>query len=60
MEAPEPRVDAGDEPPARLAEPLARDAEVYAALRIGLGDYVRKNGFERVLVAVSGGSTRRW
>ena len=30
-------------------------AEVYAALRLGLRDYVRKNGFERVLVAVSGG-----
>jgi NAD+ synthase (glutamine-hydrolysing) len=28
---------------------------VYAALKLGLRDYVRKNGFERVLVAVSGG-----
>jgi len=41
------------EPP--LAEPLGPDAEVYAALKLGLRDYVRKNGFERVLVAVSGG-----
>jgi NAD+ synthase (glutamine-hydrolysing) len=39
----------------RLVEPLEPDAEVYEALRIGLGDYVRKNGFDRVLVAVSGG-----
>jgi NAD+ synthase (glutamine-hydrolysing) len=39
----------------RLAEPLEPEAEVYAALRLGLRDYVRKNGFERVLVAVSGG-----
>ena len=31
------------------------DAEVYAALVTGLRDYVEKNGFERVLVAVSGG-----
>ncbi len=31
------------------------EAEVYEALKLGLGDYVRKNGFERVLVAVSGG-----
>ncbi len=30
-------------------------AEVYEALKLGLRDYVRKNGFERVLVAVSGG-----
>ena len=30
-------------------------AEVYEALKLGLRDYVRKNGFDRVLVAVSGG-----
>jgi NAD+ synthase (glutamine-hydrolysing) len=46
---------AADLGPARLADPLEPDAEVYAALKLGLGDYVRKNGFERVLVAVSGG-----
>jgi NAD+ synthase (glutamine-hydrolysing) len=39
----------------RIAEPLEPDAEVYAALTLGLRDYVEKNGFERVLVAVSGG-----
>ena len=38
-----------------LVEPLEPDAEVYEALRLGLRDYVRKNGFDRVLVAVSGG-----
>jgi NAD+ synthase (glutamine-hydrolysing) len=38
-----------------LAPPLDDCAEVYAALELGLRDYVRKNGFERVLVAVSGG-----
>jgi NAD+ synthase (glutamine-hydrolysing) len=48
---PEPREQA--EPP--LAELLGADAEVYEALKLGLADYVRKNGFERVLVAVSGG-----
>ena len=37
------------------SEPLEPDAEVYEALKLGLGDYVRKNGFDRVLVAVSGG-----
>jgi NAD+ synthase (glutamine-hydrolysing) len=39
----------------RLAELLEQDAEIYEALKLGLRDYVRKNGFERVLVAVSGG-----
>jgi NAD+ synthase (glutamine-hydrolysing) len=38
-----------------LAEPLDPVAEVYEALRLGLADYVGKNGFERVLVALSGG-----
>ncbi|MEK6272241.1 MAG: NAD(+) synthase [Actinomycetota bacterium] len=38
-----------------LADPLEPVAEVYEALKLGLRDYVRKNGFERVLVAVSGG-----
>ncbi|OLE38578.1 MAG: NAD+ synthase [Actinobacteria bacterium 13_1_20CM_3_68_9] len=51
LEVPEP---AGDVQ-CQLAEPLAPEAEVYDALKLGLRDYVRKNGFERVLVAVSGG-----
>ena len=38
-----------------LAQSPDPDAEVYAALVLGLRDYVRKNRFERVLVAVSGG-----
>ena len=29
--------------------------EVYRALTTGLGDYVRKNGFERVVIGLSGG-----
>jgi NAD+ synthase (glutamine-hydrolysing) len=41
--------------PARLAEPLPDLAEVYAALALGLGDYVRKNGFRHVGIALSGG-----
>jgi NAD+ synthase (glutamine-hydrolysing) len=41
------------EPP--LAELLEPAAEVYEALKLGLHDYVDKNGFDRVLVAVSGG-----
>jgi NAD+ synthase (glutamine-hydrolysing) len=38
-----------------LAGALAPDAEIYAALRTGLRDYVEKNGFERVVIALSGG-----
>ncbi len=39
-----------------LAEPLApTEAEVYSALALGLHDYVRKNGFEHVVLGVSGG-----
>jgi NAD+ synthase (glutamine-hydrolysing) len=39
----------------RSATFLGRDAEVYAALVTGTGDYVRKNGFRRVVVGLSGG-----
>jgi NAD+ synthase (glutamine-hydrolysing) len=40
----------------RLAEPIAgEEAEVYTALTLGLRDYVEKNGFEHVVLALSGG-----
>ena len=38
-----------------VAEPLSDLEEVYGALVLGLRDYVSKNGFDRVPVAVSGG-----
>ncbi len=39
-----------------LAAPLApQEAEVYAALVLGLRDYVLKNGFRRVTLGLSGG-----
>jgi NAD+ synthase (glutamine-hydrolysing) len=41
--------------PGPLAEPLDDVAEVYAALTLGLRDYVRKNGFRHVGLALSGG-----
>jgi NAD+ synthase (glutamine-hydrolysing) len=41
--------------PGRLAEPLGEQAEVYGALVLGLRDYVRKNGFRHVGLALSGG-----
>ena len=41
---------------ASLAEPLEPvEAEVYAALTLGLRDYVGKNGFEHVVLGLSGG-----
>ncbi|GGV04757.1 NAD+ synthase [Actinomadura cremea] len=42
------------EPPA-VAEPLDDLAEIYAALVLGTGDYVRKNGFRSVVLGLSGG-----
>jgi NAD+ synthase (glutamine-hydrolysing) len=41
--------------PARLAEPLSDLDEVYSALVLGLRDYVAKNGFRHVGLALSGG-----
>jgi NAD+ synthase (glutamine-hydrolysing) len=48
-----PGVQGAVEPP--VAAPLEAEGEIYRALTLGLRDYVRKNRFERVLVAVSGG-----
>jgi NAD+ synthase (glutamine-hydrolysing) len=39
----------------RPVEFLAPEAEVYQALVVGTGDYVRKNGFRRVVIGLSGG-----
>jgi NAD+ synthase (glutamine-hydrolysing) len=38
-----------------VAELLDADAEVYAALVLGTRDYVRKSGFEHVVIGLSGG-----
>jgi NAD+ synthase (glutamine-hydrolysing) len=37
------------------AKPMDIDREVYTALVVGLRDYVDKNGFDRVLIGLSGG-----
>jgi NAD+ synthase (glutamine-hydrolysing) len=43
-------------PSPTLTEPLApAEAEVYGALTLGLHDYVQKNGFQRVVLGLSGG-----
>ncbi len=38
-----------------VAEALRDEAEVWAALRLGIRDYVGKNGFPGVLIGLSGG-----
>jgi NAD+ synthase (glutamine-hydrolysing) len=44
-----------DEVGGEAAELLGSEEEVYVALRTGLRDYVEKNRFERVVLALSGG-----
>jgi NAD+ synthase (glutamine-hydrolysing) len=39
----------------RIEARLEDEAEVYQALVLGTRDYVRKNGFERVVIGLSGG-----
>ena len=41
--------------PERSTAFLDREAEIYGALVLGTRDYVRKNGFRRVVVGLSGG-----
>jgi NAD+ synthase (glutamine-hydrolysing) len=47
--------DASDRVGGTIAPLLDPTAEVYAALVTGLRDYVRKNGFRRVVLGLSGG-----
>ena len=39
----------------RIADRVTDEAEIWQALVLGLRDYVRKNGFRSVIVALSGG-----
>ena len=41
--------------PSIAPAPAGQTAELWDALRLGLADYVRKNGFERVVLGLSGG-----
>jgi NAD+ synthase (glutamine-hydrolysing) len=41
--------------PARQVEKLSDVGEIYQALVLGVRDYVRKNGFEKVVIGLSGG-----
>jgi NAD+ synthase (glutamine-hydrolysing) len=50
------RSHAGDQPVGSGVAPVkGPEEEIYAALVCGLRDYVDKNGFERVVIALSGG-----
>jgi NAD+ synthase (glutamine-hydrolysing) len=52
LELPE---ETGPAPEPRVAPLLGREAEVYAALVLGLRDYVEKNGFRHAVLGLSGG-----
>src|SRR5436190_5512589 len=39
----------------RMAKPLEGAAEIYAAVVLGTQDYMRKQGFEKVVIGMSGG-----
>jgi len=41
--------------PFREIKPLCDEEEIYSALVLGLRDYVRKNGFKKVVLGLSGG-----
>lgn len=51
------RIGVKKRPPITMqcAEPVSELEEVYSALVLGTRDYVRKNGFEKVVVGLSGG-----
>ncbi len=50
-----PEGDVSAESGGELADLLEPDAEVYAALVLATRDYVTKNGFEHVVIGLSGG-----
>ncbi len=55
-EPPAPSSPTIQAPPSAPREPLAPvEAEVYGALTLGLHDYVAKNGFQHVVLGLSGG-----
>ncbi|MBK8759342.1 MAG: NAD+ synthase [Sulfuritalea sp.] len=41
--------------PGAIAEPPSAEAEVYAALKLGVVDYLGKNGFPGAIIGLSGG-----
>jgi NAD+ synthase (glutamine-hydrolysing) len=53
--SPAPAAAAAPPLPPRDVQPLEGVEEVYRALVLGTRDYVRKNGFKRVVIGLSGG-----
>jgi NAD+ synthase/NAD+ synthase (glutamine-hydrolysing) len=45
----------GDLGRAQVAQPASREAEIYAALTLGVRDYVGKNAFPGAIIGLSGG-----
>ncbi|HUY01703.1 MAG TPA: NAD+ synthase [Rhodocyclaceae bacterium] len=41
--------------PGRIEAPLSPEAEAYAALKLGVADYLGKNGFPGAIIGLSGG-----
>ncbi|MFA7269197.1 MAG: NAD+ synthase [Sterolibacterium sp.] len=41
--------------PGRIVSPLSLEAEAYAALKLGVRDYLGKNGFPGAIIGLSGG-----
>ncbi|MBI5523964.1 MAG: NAD+ synthase [Desulfarculus sp.] len=52
---PAPPAPAGPSAPPACAPEMGLEEEVYRALVLGTGDYVRKNGFKKVVLGLSGG-----
>ena len=55
VKPPLPCVHAHDAEPVKLRHEYDETAEVYAALTLGTRDYMRKCGFSKALIALSGG-----
>jgi len=57
IDLPEPSHSLRKKPPIpqRESRPLDHLGEIYSALVLGTGDYIRKNGFKKVLIGLSGG-----
>lgn len=57
IELPDPSPPVKKRPPIPRTggKPLDRLSEIYSALVLGTRDYVRKNGFQKVLIGLSGG-----
>jgi len=49
------RSDGEDSAEAPIEPELTQIQEIYEALKLGLADYVRKNGFSKVVIGLSGG-----